>query len=180
MEERSSQLVVVVGASSRADRIRRRFLRLGRPTVGITTHLQGLRELLVRGEFDHVIICLCFDRPTIERHSQSVSRLIDDRVGFQSDLSVVGLLSNSCWSRAVVGTGCDVLASSVPHAMRLMRSVARNRRIQSQRRRLQTEPTAPLGQNRMFGKPLSEEISEVFESIANDRSCANTAQKNGV
>ena len=76
MEERSSHLTVVVGASTLAEDLRRLLVQCGVAHAGVATHLRGLRKSMLLGENDLVIVCIALDQNTLQRHGDSLRRLL--------------------------------------------------------------------------------------------------------
>jgi hypothetical protein len=178
MEERSDQLVVVVGASCLAEQVRRALSRGAHPVAGITSHLRGLRRLLVRGEFNRVDFFISLDDLTLRRHAVSVRQLIDDRVGFGSTVSVIGLLAHQTSSVRGATLGCDLYAVDARHAIRAMRSLQRLRSSDHQRS-CWTQPVAAHYSNRLTEGPLSDDAAMVLGSFVASKQCAGAAQKQG-
>ena len=125
MEERSSHLTVVVGASTLAEDLRRLLVQCGVAHAGVATHLRGLRKSMLLGENDLVIVCIALDQNTLQRHGDSLRRLLADCHCFPQAVRSVGLLTEVGLTRDVADMGCDVYAHDTKQAANAVRLLAR-------------------------------------------------------
>src|SRR5262245_45800466 len=130
MEERSSHLTIVVGASTIAEDLRRSLVRRRVAHAGVTTHLRGLRKSLVLGQDDLVVVCIALDRPTLTRHGEAVRRLLVDHRCLPKTVRSVGLLSELGLPRDVAVLGCDVYVHDSRQATSAIRALRRRWQLQ--------------------------------------------------
>ena len=108
MEERISQIAVIIGASPLAEELRRTLVRTGVPHAGVSTNLRGLRRSLALGESSAAVLCIALDRTTLDRLGVELRTLLADYQGFGTDVRTVGLLSETGLTDEIVGLGCDL------------------------------------------------------------------------
>lgn len=135
MQFRSNQLVVIVGASAEAERLRRLMVRTGTPHAGLTGSVRGLRRELVAGSCCEIVLCIATDECTLERHGRHIASLIDDRASFEGSLSCVGLLEGEELTAAAGTLGCDVYVSGASRAFKAMDALANHGRRRPAARR---------------------------------------------
>jgi hypothetical protein len=128
MEERSSHLTVVIGASRVAEQLRRSLLRRQLSHSGISTHLRGLRRSLVLGENPLVVLCIALDEATLGRHGAVLKGLLADRRSFSCHFRSVGLLDGRGLTSAAAELGCDVYVNDLRQAGRAMQLLSRSGR----------------------------------------------------
>jgi len=138
MEERSSHLTVVVGASTIAEDLRRSLVRHGVDHAGVATHLRGLRKFMVAGDGGLVVLCIALDQTTLSRHGEALRLLLADHHCFQSEVRSVGLLAGIGLTSDVSQMGCDVYVDDSKHAAKAVRVLARHWRS-SQRKAAASE-----------------------------------------
>ena len=164
MEERSSQLTIVVGASSIAEALRRSLVRKGVAHAGVATHLRGLRRSLVLGETDLVILCIALDQATLNRHGDSLRRLLTDHHCLPRHVRSIGLLTEVGLTRQSAELGCDVYvhdSRAAVHAARLLARRARIKRRSSTSRRTPVRDAWNCGARRLPAElvPLIETVT---------------------
>lgn len=130
MEERSTHITVVVGASAVAEELRRLLVQRNVAHAGVATHLRGLRSSIVTGCNDLVILCIALDQATLQRHGNSLRALLADCHCFPQAVRSVGLLTEVGLTQDVASMGCDVYAHNSKEAANAVRLLARRWREQ--------------------------------------------------
>lgn len=126
MEERSSHLTIVVGASTIAEELRRSLVRHGVAHAGVATHLRGLRKSMLLGEESLVVVCIALDQATLLRHGEALRLLLADHHCFQRNVRSVGLLAGIGLTSDIAEMGCDVYVDDSKHAVKAVRLLARH------------------------------------------------------
>jgi hypothetical protein len=134
MEERSNHITVIVGASTVAEELRRMLVRRKVAHAGVATHLRGIRKSMALSESDLTIVCIALDRSTINRHGESLRKLLADCHCFPQAVRSVGLLTEVGLTGAIAALGCDVYAHDSQEAARAVRLLARKWSTQKSRR----------------------------------------------
>jgi hypothetical protein len=134
MEERSSHITVIVGASTVAEDLRRMLVRRKVSHAGVATHLRGLRKSMALAESDLMIVCIALDQPTINRHGESLRKLLADCHCFPQAVRSVGLLTEVGLTGDTASLGCDVYAHDSAEAARAVRLLANRWSTQKSRR----------------------------------------------
>lgn len=125
MEERSNHITVIVGASTLAEDLRRMLVRRKVAHAGVATHLRGLRRSMALGESDLMIICIALDQRTIDRHGESLRKLLADCHCFPQAVRSVGFLTEVGLTSDTATLGCDVYAHDSEEAARAVRLLAK-------------------------------------------------------
>jgi hypothetical protein len=139
MEERSSHLTVVIGASAVADELRRSLVNQGVIHAGVTTHLRGLRQMMALGETDLVVICIALDRATLNRHGTAVRQLLADNNCFPHAVRSVGLLTEIGLTSELAEVGCDVFVHDSSEASNAIELIARHWQMQKSQQQLEAK-----------------------------------------
>lgn len=153
MEERSSHLTIVIGASTVAEELRRSLVQRGAFHAGVATHMRGLRRSMFAGETDLVILCIALDQSTLRRHGAAFRKLIADGHGFPQAVRTVGLLTEAGMTRDLAAIGCDVYTHDSAEAIRAIRQLANRWRTQRTRKAITRREPAPAGLNSVDAEP---------------------------
>lgn len=171
MEERSSHLTVVIGASSVAEDLRRMLVQRRVAHAGVVSHVRGLRRSLCSGQTDLMIICIALDQPTLKRHGDSVRQLLRDCRCFPQAVRSVGLLTEIGLTPDVASMGCDVYAQDSTAAATAVRLLARKWRSRAERTRRPNSRREPVVADRLApdawvwgARPVPFEFSRLFSS----------------
>ena len=125
MEERSNHITVIIGASAVAEDLRRRLVRRKVAHAGIATHLRGLRKSITLGQGDLMIVCIALDQSTIDRHGESLRKLLADCHCFPQAVRSIGLLPEVGLTRETAEMGCDVYAQNSTAAAKAVELLAK-------------------------------------------------------
>jgi len=101
-------LTLVIGASPMAGGLRRALQERGIPHAEVTSHLRGVRRLLVRGDHDLVVLCIVMDEPTLDRYGVHLRSLLRGHDCYPTELRTVGLLTDLGLTSEAAGLGCDL------------------------------------------------------------------------
>jgi hypothetical protein len=109
----ASDMTILVGASEKAEGLRRLLAREGAAHVGVGQHMRGVRQALLRGEHALVIVCVSLDRATLARHGSAIRSIARDRDGLPGNVRLIGLLPGAgALDRTVAEVGCDAYVDS--------------------------------------------------------------------
>ncbi|MCZ6836930.1 MAG: hypothetical protein O7G85_14230 [Planctomycetota bacterium] len=101
-------LSVIIGASPRVERLRRRLVRGGVRNLGLATSLPGLRRELIGGDHELVVSCLLLDEPTLDNHRDELRCLLADAESFHATFRCIGLVPDAGRMDEAVELGCHL------------------------------------------------------------------------
>ena len=137
-----SHLTVVIGASAVAEELRRSLVSQGVIHAGIATHLRGLREMIVLGDSDLVVICIALDRATLQRHGETLRQLLADHHCFPQAIRSVGLLNDMGLTSEIAEMGCDIFVHDSTQAIQAIDLLTKRWELQRAKQQLETNRLA--------------------------------------
>ena len=111
MMQRSENLSVIIGTSTRAEGLRRHLRKSGFANLGVAMSVAGLRKEMIMGVNHLTIACVLLDEKTLQSRGEALKRLIADSNNFNSDFRCIGLVTDQSLLPASLQLGCHCYVS---------------------------------------------------------------------
>ncbi len=111
MMQRSENLSVIIGTSTRAEGLRRHLRKSGFANLGVAMSVAGLRKEMIMGENHLTIACVLLDEKTLQSRGEALKRLIADSNNFNSDFRCIGLVTDQSLLPVALQLGCHCYVS---------------------------------------------------------------------
>lgn len=141
----SDNLSVIIGASPRIERLRRRMVRGGMRGLGVATSLPGLRRELHAGDHSLVVSCLLLDDVTLRQQRDALRRLLADADSFGAEFRSIGLVPDVGLMPEAAELGCHLYVRDPGDVLQAIDILARDRRRRSDRRIERWSERMPVG-----------------------------------